>query len=165
MEPTITFAHAESVLPFVYVFLKSIFLGTNIVGFIVGKFATKKIEIDQSNVDFVFSIINLLGILMLVVIFLTFISGFFLIKQNLAFITDPMLEAIVFTRISIFFFIVINVFYICFLYKKALNARKIGDFLAVRENFVIILRYFVPLNFIFSTFSMFLGVNLRMFSC
>lgn len=165
MESTIAFAHIESILPFIYIFVKSIYLGVNIVAFITGKFISKKIEIDKFNAPLVFWVVNLLGIIMLGSIFLMLISGLFLIKQNLHFLTDPMLEAIVFTRISIFCFILINISYICYLYKKALKARKNGEFLVVRENFVIILRYFVPLNFIFSAFSMFLGINLGMFSC
>lgn len=155
----IAFAKIDSIPPFLHVLGFAVFIGINISGWLSAKFVFRRSEINEDNVELVFSAMEKFAINIALSMLIIFLSGIFLINNNILKMSDPMLEAIVGTKIAIFIFVSINLCYMAFRYKKALNAKKKSDYIEIRENLVIILRYFTPLNIICMCFSLFLGIN------
>lgn len=159
----IAFAKIENLVPFLHILGVAILLGTNINAWLLARFVFKRIVVSEDNIGFIFASINRLAAILISSMLLIFISGAILIENNVIKMSDPMLEAIIGTKIAVFLFVSINTAYMGFRYKKAIDAKKDQDFLEARENLVIILRYFIPLNIICLCFSIFLGINFRNF--
>ncbi|ASM37397.1 hypothetical protein [Campylobacter sputorum] len=157
----IAFAKLENIAPFLHILSVAIFLGTSINGWISAKFVFRRVAINEDNVELFFYAIKIFGIVIFSSMIIIFLTGIFLIGDNLLKIADPMLEAIIATKFAIFLFVLINLCYMAFRFKKSLNAKKRQDYLEVRENLVIIFRYFTPLNIVCMCFAIFLGINFR----
>lgn len=159
----IAFAKIENLVPFLHILGVAILLGANINACLMARFVFKRIVVSEDNIDFIFASINRLAVILISSMLLIFISGSILMEKNVIKMADPMLEAIICTKIAVFLFVSINTVYMGFRYKKARDAKKNQDFLEARENLVIILRYFIPLNIVCLCFSIFLGINFRNF--
>lgn len=155
----IAFAKFENIVPFLHVLGAAIFIGANINVWFVSRFIFKRIVINEDNVDIIFCAIDRFAIVLFASMSLIFLSGMFSMDKNILKMADPMLEAIIATKLAIFGFVCLNIGYMIFRYKKALNAKKEKEYLEVRENLVIILRYFTPLNIVCMCFAIFLGIN------
>ncbi|WP_033916345.1 hypothetical protein [Campylobacter sputorum] len=155
----IAFAKLENIAPFLHILSVAVFLGVNINGWLGAKFVFRRFVINEDNVEIVFCAIKKFGIIVYLSMSIILLSGFFLVNRNVLKMADPMLEAIIATKFAIFLFVLINLFYMAFRFKKSLNAKKQQDYLEVRENLVIIFRYFTPLNIVCMCFAIFLGIN------
>jgi hypothetical protein len=78
-------------------------------------------------------------------------------------IGDPMVEAIVKTKLAILAFIGANLAYIWYKFRQAKEAFLKDDMLMSHENLVLIIYYFTPLNIVLSFINIYLGVTFRGF--
>ncbi len=74
---------------------------------------------------------------------------------------DPTAFIMIHIKESIWIFIAFNFLYIYKKYLNAKNAFEVQDYLVVQENIILIIRYLVPLNLIFSLIAVYFGILIK----
>ena len=76
---------------------------------------------------------------------------------------NPMTSAIVATKWAIELFLLLNLSYIFYRYKKALKTLRSHEMIELNESLIVIIYYFTPLNLLASLAAVYLGVSYRGF--
>ena len=72
---------------------------------------------------------------------------------------NPMASAIVATKWAIELFLLLNLSYIFYRYKKALKTLRSHEMIELNESLIVIIYYFTPLNLLASLAAIYLGVS------
>ncbi|MDU2360627.1 MAG: 3-isopropylmalate dehydratase, partial [Campylobacter concisus] len=76
---------------------------------------------------------------------------------------NPMASAIIATKWAIELFLLLNLSYIFYRYKKALKTLRSHEMIELNESLIVIIYYFTPLNLLASLAAVYLGVSYRSF--
>lgn len=157
------FARLDQIVPFTHIGCSALFIALEISVIICGHYCFRDIEQNPHRYKlilkefnkFLFSALAMVGFLLL--------SGLYMSYGDYFPIGDPMVEAIVKTKIAILAFICANLAYIWYKYHQAKGAFIKDDMLMTHENLVLIIYYFTPLNAVLSFINIYLGVTFRGF--
>ena len=74
-----------------------------------------------------------------------------------------MASAMVATKCAIELFLLLNLSYIFYRYKKALKALRSHEMIELNESLIVIIYYFTPLNLLASLAAIYLGISYKVF--
>lgn len=155
------FARLDQIAPFIHISIAVLFIALHIATAVCAHYCFKNTEqncyklILKEFTKFLFSA--------LVMVILLLFSGLYLSYGEHFPIGDPMVEAIVKTKIAILVFICANLAYISYKYHQAKGAFIKDDMVMSHENLILIIYYFIPLNIVLSFINIYLGITFRGF--
>lgn len=157
------FARVDQIAPFMHISIAVLFVALQIAAVVCGHYCFRDIEQNSHRYKLILKEFNkFLFTALAMIVFLLF-SGIYL-SYGISFpIGDPMVEAIVKTKIAILLFICANLAYIWYKYQQAKGAFIKDDMLMSYENLILIIYYFTPLNIVLSFINIYLGVTFRGF--
>ncbi|OPA71810.1 hypothetical protein BB381_07240 [Campylobacter pinnipediorum subsp. caledonicus] len=163
MQPeNIAFARLGQFLPFFHITSVIFFVGLQIGFWYVLKFFLKENSTKESYND-VLNALKIFWYMILIGLLLIVVTGSFVQVADIMKSADPMANAILGTKYTLFGFLTLNVLYMIYCYKKSKNAFLVDEMIECYENIVVIIKYFIPLNIIISLVATYLGVAYRGF--
>ncbi|MEE3712317.1 hypothetical protein V2I22_04780 [Campylobacter sp. CLAX-7218-21] len=158
-----SFARLDQIAPFMHISAAALFIALQITVVVCGHYCFKDIEQNPHRYKLILKEFNkFLFSALAIVAFLGF-GGMFMSYGERFPIGDPMVEAIVKTKLAILAFIGANLAYIWYKFRQAKEAFLKDDMLMSHENLVLIIYYFTPLNIVLSFINIYLGVTFRGF--
>lgn len=157
------FARLDQIAPFMHISIAVLFIALEITVVVCGHYCFRDIEQNPHRYKLILKEFNKFLFIALAMVGFLLFSGIYMSYSNYFPIGDPMVEAIVKTKIAIFIFICANIAYIWYKYHQAKGAFIKDDMLMSHENLILIIYYFTPLNIVLSFINIYLGVTFRGF--
>lgn len=158
----IAFAHLEQFLPFLHIMSVALLVGIWSGFWIVSKYFLKEfseLRVYEQMLDAI-KFFSYVSIALLVFIVIT---GILLVSADTIKSADPMANAILTTKIFLSLLILVNIFYMWFVYIKCIKAFGNDEIVEVHENLIIIIKYFMPFSIVVAMVATYLGVAYRGF--
>ncbi|AQW80666.1 hypothetical protein [Campylobacter pinnipediorum] len=163
MQPeNIAFARLGQFLPFFHIASVILFIGMQIGFWYVLKFFLKE-ESSKETYSNTLNALKIFWYMILIGLFLIVVTGSCVQVTDAMKSADPMANAILGTKYTLFGFLTLNVFYMFYCYQKSKNAFLVDEMIECYENIIVIIKYFIPLNIIISLVATYLGVAYRGF--
>lgn len=164
-EYNIAFARLGQFFPFLHVASVTLFLGIQVCYLVVaGYFLRQHSNNEELVSEILLKSFKTLGFLTIIFMILVAVSGFFISSFDFSIkAADPMARAIIATKHALCMFLVLNIAYMIYCYKNCIKAKENDEFIEFYESFVIIVKYFIPLNLVVSLGAIYLGVAYRNF--
>ncbi|MBR8462100.1 3-isopropylmalate dehydratase [Campylobacter sp. faydin G-24] len=160
----IAFAHLDQIMPFLNISSAGMFIGMQAGLIIVCRYFMRDKFDDEFKYITTLNLIKRFSIF-LVIFLITIATTSILTDESdkLIKIANPMANAILTTKWTLETLLAINMTYIYFQYKKALNALRNREFIELDEILVVITYYLVPFNIIVSLTAVYLGISYKDF--
>ncbi len=157
------FSNFSRVIVFLHVVSASLLIGSMfIIRFVVHPIESK-IDNEKIKYNNAIKIMNRYFLLLVPIMLILVVSALFM-NIGLGFKNgNPTTYVMVHTKEALWTFILFNFAYMYVKFLKAKKAFFEDNYIEVEENFVLMLRYLIPMNLILATISVYFGVILRGF--
>jgi len=161
----IAFIKFDQIIAFLHVCFVALFVGLQAGLVLVGSYFIENKFEDKERYHILLHIIRRFGVTIFVIILgiiaTSVIINFCFNGINL---TNPMASAIIATKWAIWLFLLLNLSYIFYRYKKALKALRSHETIELNESLIVIIYYFTPLNLLASLAGIYLGISYKGFA-
>ncbi|WP_107691668.1 3-isopropylmalate dehydratase [Campylobacter concisus] len=160
----IAFIKFDQVVLFLHVCFVALFVGLQAGLVLVGSYFIKNKFEDKERYHILLHIIRRFGIAIFILILCVIATSVVIIFGFYdADLTNPMASAMVATKCAIELFLLLNLSYIFYRYKKALKALRSHEMIELNESLIVIIYYFTPLNLLASLAAIYLGISYKVF--
>ena len=156
----IAFIKFDQIVLFLHVTFVALFVGLQAGLVLTGSYFIKSKFEDKERYHILLHIIRRYGLAIFALVL-----GIALTSLIIVFYFDdgkmqnPMTSAIVATKWAIELFLLLNLSYIFYRYKKALKTLRSHEMIELNDSLIVIIYYFTPLNLLASLAAVYLGVS------
>ncbi|MGP1484715.1 MAG: 3-isopropylmalate dehydratase [Campylobacter sp.] len=153
----IAFVKTSHFLPFAHIISVIVFVGFQAHFWLMAKFFIDGSS-QKREYELIITMARRLCLVIYLSLFVIAITGALLRVQDVIKIADPMMDTILTTKWALFGFLLTNIVYTTYRFRKALKSIKNAQYIELHENLIVIIYYFIPLNIAFSLLAVYLGV-------
>jgi 3-isopropylmalate dehydratase small subunit len=162
-EFNIAFAQTNHVLPFLHLTAIIVFIGFQSHFWLVAKFFIKDVDDEISKYERLLNMMKRLAYATYSSLIVIALTGRALSDRDYFKAADPMLSTIIATKWCLFGFLLLNLLYSTYRLYQAKKSIEKGEYIELRENLIVIIYYFIPLNIAFALLATYLGIAYRNF--
>ena len=160
----IAFFKFDQLIIFLHISFVALFIGLQAGLVLAGSYFIKNKFKDKERYHILLHIIRRFGIAIFTLILCIAVTSLVMIFGSGCNKTaNPMASAIIATKWAIELFLLLNLSYIFYRYKKALKTLRSHEMIELNESLIVIIYYFTPLNLLASLAAVYLGVSYRSF--
>lgn len=156
-EINFAFARADQILPLFHV-LSAIFLVAYQFGVVMSVKNMAKYPFSIENITRILAILDRYKRVFLIIFCINMLTGILVSMSDDYKFLDPMVAAIIATKVAIGAFMLMNFFYIHYKILSLKNSLKNANKIEINEYIIIITSYFIPLNLVLGVLAVYLGM-------
>lgn len=162
-EVNIAFLRLDQITPLIHIGSVILLISTQISMVIIARYLLTRGKFERKIYKIIIKEFRKYAYAISILLIFVVVSGFILSNGSSDKFADPMIEAMVRTKMVLYLFLLVNFGYIYYKFQLGKKYFLLGAIEITHENFILIFKYFFPLNIFVSFAGVYLGVAIRGF--